>query len=170
VAIVRRNNRVAKALSGIDVQLQLRYDLVPNILKIAGRFLSHEKTLLSEISALRAQAMSQLGERDAARIEDKFRTEAQLGAGISRLMAVAENYPALTSSEPMLQAQRTYAEVETNIAAARRFYNAAVGDLRNAVQIFPGTLLAGMAGVHELPPFFVTTEATRAAVNAEEYL
>ena len=85
-------------------------------------------------------------------------------------MAVAEAYPALTSSGPMLQAQRTYAEVETNISAARRFYNAAVKDLRNAVQIFPGQLVAGLAGVPLLPPFFETTEAAREPIEAGKYL
>lgn len=169
-AIVVRRNRVAEALGGIDVQLQQRHDLVPNILTIARRFLDHEKALLSDISALRAQATARLGERDFAGLGEKFRAEDQLGRGMGRLLAVAEGYPALTSAEPMRQAQRSYEEVETNIAAARRFYNASVGDLRNAVQIFPGSLLAGLAGAGTLPPFFETTEAARAPVEAARYL
>jgi LemA protein len=168
--IVTRRNRVAEALAGIDTQLQQRHDLIPNILTIARRFLEHEATLLTEISSLRAKATAQLGERDFSRIEDKFRTEEQLGASLGRFIAVAENYPALTSSGPMMQAQHSYMEVETNISAARRFYNAAVGDLRNAVQIFPGSLVAGLAGVRDLPPFFETSEVARTPVDAGKYL
>ena len=70
----------------------------------------------------------------------------------------------------MLQAQRSYTEVETNISAARRFYNATVGDLRNAVQIFPGRLLAVLAGVGHLPPFFEANEAARTPVDAAQFL
>ena len=145
--IVTRRNRVSEALAGIDVQLQQRHDLIPNVLTIARRFMAHERTLLEEITALRAKASQQLGERDFSKIPDKFETEARLGGQMGRLLVISENYPALRSDGPMIEAQRTYTEVETNIAAARRFYNSAVTDLRNAVQIFPGSLLKGVAGV-----------------------
>ncbi|PZN99896.1 MAG: LemA family protein [Hyphomicrobiales bacterium] len=168
--IVTRRNRVGETLGGIDAQLQQRHDLIPNVLAIARRFLDHEKTLLDEITQLRAQAMPRLGERDFGKIGEKFQTEASLGADINRLFAVAENYPELTSSGPMIEAQRAYSEVEANIAAARRFYNSAVGELRNAVEIFPGGLLAGAAGVKTLPPFFEAQEASRAPVNAMDHL
>lgn len=65
---------------------------------------------------------------------------------MGRLMMLAENYPQLRSDGPMIEAQRTYSEIETNIAAARRFYNASVGSLTNAVATFPGPLLKGLAG------------------------
>ena len=86
------------------------------------------------------------------------------------MFAVAENYPALTSTAPMIEAQCSYQEVETNIAAARRFYNSAVGDLRNAIQIFPGSMLAGIAGVGTVPPFFEAAEQAREPVDASAYL
>jgi LemA protein len=69
-----------------------------------------------------------------------------------------------------MEAQRTYAEVEGDIAAARRFYNASVAELSNAVQIFPGPLLAGVAGVKTLPPSFQTVDAARAPVDASKHL
>lgn len=168
--IVTRRNKVAETLGGIDAQLQQRHDLIPNVLAIARRFLDHEKTLLDEITRLRAQAMPRLGERDFAKIGEKFQTEASLGADINRLFVVAENYPELTSSGPMIEAQRAYSEVEANISAARRFYNSAVGELRNAVEIFPGGLLAGIAGVSTLPPFYEASEASRAPVKASDHL
>jgi LemA protein len=150
--------------------LQQRHDLIPNVLAIARRFLEHEKALLEEITALRAKAAPQLGERDFARIGDKFQAEATLGADMTRLFALAENYPELTSSGPMLQAQRTYLEVETNIAAARRFYNSAVNNLKNSVQTFPGPLLSGLAGVNTLPPFFEAVKGVDQPVNAADHL
>lgn len=169
-SIVRRKNRVFEALSGIDVQLQQRHDLIPNVLTIARRFMEHERGLLAEITELRSKAHQQVGERDFAKVADKFETEARLGAQMGKLLMLAENYPQLKSDGPMIEAQRTYTEIETNIAAARRFYNTSVTALANAVQTFPGSLLKGAAGVSEMPPFFQTTEAARTAVDANKYL
>jgi LemA protein len=168
--IVKRRNRVAEALGGIDVQLQQRHDLIPNVLVIARRFMEHERTLLTEITDLRAKAHQQIGERDFGKIGEKFETEARLGQQMGRLLGLAENYPQLRSDGPMIEAQRTYSEVEANIAAARRFYNTAVADLGNAVQIFPGPLLMGFAGVKSVPPTFQAVDAARTAVDASKHL
>lgn len=162
--IVTRRNRVGEALAGVDVQLNQRHDLIPNLLAVAKRFMEHERGLLEEITALRAKAASATG--PAA----KFAAEGQLEAGLGRLFAVAEAYPQLKSDGPMIEAQRGLTEVETNIAAARRFYNASVADLRNATQIFPGSLLAGLAGASTPPPFFEAPEASRAPVDAAKLL
>lgn len=168
--IVTRKNRVGEALAGIDVQLTQRHDLVPNVLEIAKRFMAHEKGLLEEVARLRAATGGRLTDAEPSAMAQKFAAETELGAGLGRLFAVAENYPALKSDAPMIEAQRTYQEVETNIAAARRFYNTAVGDLRNACQIFPGSMLAGLAGAGTLPPFFEAEAASRAPVNAADHL
>jgi LemA protein len=125
---------------------------------------------MEEITALREQAHAQAGSRDFAGAGERFATETRLGAGMDRLFALAENYPQLKSEAPMVEAQRTYREVEANIAAARRFYNSALAELRNIVEIFPGTLLKGLAGVTVIPPFFETSEPVRAPVDAARYL
>ena len=169
-AIVKRRNRVAEALAGIDVQLTQRHDLIPNLLVIARKFMEHERSLLEEIAALRSKAASFGNTTDAAATAGKFAAEEQLTAGLGRLFAVAENYPSLKSDGPMIEAQRGYQEVETNIAAARRFYNAAVAALNTAVQIFPGPLLAGLAGVAKPPPYFEASAAAREAVDAGHLL
>lgn len=165
-SIVTKRNRVAEALASIDVQLTQRHDLVTNVLAIAKRYLEHERGLMDEVTALRTRASQSVGVQEPTQIGEKFAVENQLDAGMIRLMAVAENYPSLKSDGPMIEAQKTYEEVETNIAAARRFYNSAVGDLRNAVQIFPGLLVAGLAGVATLPPFFEAATEDRAPVDA----
>jgi LemA protein len=169
-SIVTKKNRVAEALASIDVQLTQRHDLIPNVLAIAKRFMEHERGLMEDITALRAKASQAVGVQDPGKIGEKFAAENRLGADLGRLFAVAENYPALKSDGPMIQAQRSYEEVETNIAAARRFYNSAVGDLRNAVQIFPGSLLAGLAGVGAPAPFFEAAAEDRAPVDAASLL
>ena len=169
-SIVRRKTRVFEALAGIDVQLQQRHDLIPNVLTIARRFMEHERGLLAEITELRTKAHQHVGARDLANVAEKFETEARLGQQMGRLLMLAENYPQLRSDGPMIEAQRTYTEIETNIAAARRFYNASVTSLTNAVQTFPGNLLRRLAGVSQVPPFFQTSEAARTTVDAAKYL
>ena len=96
-------------------------------------------------------------------------TEAQLQKSMGQLMIAVENYPELKSDTNMLEAQRAYQNVEENIAAARRFYNAAVNALHNAIQIFPGNVIAGLVGVTEMP-FYEAEEADRKAVNAADVL
>ena len=169
-AIVKRRNRVAEALADIDVQLTQRHDLIPNLLAIARKFMEHERALLDEIAALRSKAASFGNTTDPAAMAGKFAAEGQLTAGLGRLFAVAENYPTLKSDGPMIEAQRANQEAETNIAAARRFYNAAVGELSNSIVIFPGPLLASLAGVAQPPPFFEAPAAARVAVDAGQLL
>nr|WP_310523315.1 LemA family protein [Polymorphobacter sp.] len=164
-SIVAKRNRVAEALAGIDAQLNQRHDLVPNLLAIAKRYMAHESDLLTEVTQLRAAAGAATG------ATAKFAAEAKLDAGIGRLLATAENYPDLKADGPMIEAQRGLQEVETNIAAARRFYNSAVADLRNATQTFPGSLLAPLAGAGGAPPpFFEATAETRAPIDAAAHL
>lgn len=168
--IVQRQNRVGEALAGIDVQLTQRHDLVPNLLAIAKRFMTHEHDLLEEITTLRSRGVQAIGASGADAVAAKFATEDRLGTELQRLFAVAENYPDLKSQAPMMEAQRSLVEVETNIAAARRSYNAAVAALRNATQIFPGTLLAGAAGAGTPSPFFEATAAQRETIDAAALL
>jgi len=169
-AIVQRKNQVGEALAGVDVQLAQRHDLIPNLLAVAKRFMAHEKELLEEITRLRSQAAGAIGASGAAAMADKFAAEEKLGTDLRRLFAVAENYPELKAQAPMVEAQRGLMEVETNIAAARRFYNSAVSQLRNATQVFPGTLLAGLAGAGTPPPFFEAAAAQREAIDAAALL
>jgi LemA protein len=163
-SIVARRNRVAAAFAGIDAQLNQRHDLIPNLLAIAKRYMAHESALLAEVTALRARAAA------PADPATRFAAESQLEAGLGRLFATAENYPDLQADGPMIEAQRGLQEVETNIAAARRFYNTAVEELRNAVQTFPGPLLAGLAGASVPPPMFEAAATARGPVDAAAHL
>ena len=167
--LIMRRNKAREALSSIDVQLRKRHDLLPNILKLAQKFMTHEKDLLDRITALRGQAMAGYRPDDPAAVTQHLDAERELQAATLRLFAVAENYPELRSSETVVEAQQTFTEVEGHISAARRFYNAAVTDLNNSCQIFPGNIVAGWAKVRPMP-FFEIEERARAAVDVDDYL
>ncbi len=170
MALIKRRNQAREALSSIDVQLRKRADLVPNVLKIASRFMEHEKQLMSELTELRASTMKGYDPKDPEAVKEHLQSADAMRGAMMQLFAVAENYPELKSNETMITAQHTYSEVEGHIAAARRFYNAAVTELNNAVEIFPGNMIAGMANVQEMPFFEETDEAAKKPVDASEYL
>ncbi len=166
VKLITKKNKVKEAMSGIDVQLRKRYDLIPNILTIANKFMEHERGLLQEITALRAKASSIRS--DANTISEKIQLDNQITSKMGQLMVNVENYPQLKSDQTMITAMQTYSETEEHIAAARRFYNSAVNDLNNAAEIFPGSLVASIIGIKPYP-FFETDETARQPVNASEY-
>ena len=113
VNVVKSKNQVLEALSGIDVQLRKRYDLIPNILTIAQKFMEHEKEIFSKITELRTQAANaKIGSKE------KFQAENALDTQMKALMVNVENYPALKSDATMVQAMQTYNEVEEHISAA----------------------------------------------------
>ena len=170
MALIKRRNKALEALSSIDVQLRKRFDLLPNVLKIASRFMEHEKELLNQLTAQRAAAMKEYQPTDPNQVKDHLQAAGALGGSMMRLFAVAENYPDLKSDATMVNAQDTASEVEANIAAARRFYNAAVTSLNNSVQIFPGSIIAGIARVKEMPFYEEEEEAAKAPVDASAYL
>ena len=164
-SVIKNKNTVLEALSGIDVQLRKRYDLIPNLLTIAKKFMEHENELFGKITELRSKAInSKLGSKE------KFRAEAELDTQLKALMVNVENYPALKSDATMVQAMQTYNEVEEHISAARRFYNSALTQLRNSIQIFPGSIFAACAGEAANLSYFETDAASRQPVNARDYL
>ena len=166
VGLIKKRNKVKEAMSGIDVQLNKRYSLIPNILTIANKFMEHERGLMEEITSLRAKASGI--KSDANTIGEKINWDNQIASKMGQLMVNVENYPQLNSDQTMMQAMQTYAEVEEHIAAARRFYNSAVNELNNAVEIFPSSVIAGMCGISSYP-FFEAVEAARQEVNAADY-
>jgi LemA protein len=170
VRLITLRNKAREALSSIDVQLRQRHDLIPNVVTLAQKFMTHEKELFAGLVAARNQAQQPYRSDDPNAVRQHIEAEKQLSAGLGRLFAVAENYPELRSSETILTAQQTLNEVEGHIAAARRFYNSAVTDLNNAVEIFPSSLVAGMVGVQKLPFYEVEDAAARAPVNVADFM
>lgn len=166
VSLIQKKNKVRESMGGIDVQLKKRYDLIPNILVIANKFMEHERGLITEITQLRTQASSLRADQDT--ISKKIDLDNQIATKMGQLMVNVENYPQLKSDQTMVQAMQTYSEVEEHIAAARRFYNSAVNDLNNAVEIFPSSMIASALDIRPYP-FFEAEEAARKSVNAADY-
>lgn len=172
VSLVKKRNTGREALSVIDMQLKKRSNLVPNILDIAQKIMGHEKALLSDITELRAQATQAYDTNDAVDIQDHLAAAEQLNSQMGQLMNNVEAYPELKSDHTMLQAMQTYNEVEAHISAARRFYNTAVTELNNSVEIFPGSIIASMANI-KIMPFYEADEldeASKSAIDAAEFL
>ena len=167
--IVRNKNQVYEALSGIDVQLKNRSNLIPNILSIAKKFMEHERELISSVTKLRTQSTADYDSGDAQAVKEHMELASALTSEMGKLMISVEAYPELKSDQTMQQAQLSYNEVETKIAAARRFYNSAVSQLNNSIEIFPGNIVARYANVSSMP-FYEADEGSKAPVDASSIL
>ena len=167
--IIKNKNKAYEALAGIDVQLKNRSNLIPNILLIAKKFMEHEKELISSVTELRTKTDKDYDSNDAAAVKEHMQSASALGAQMGQLMISVEAYPDLKSDQTMQQAQLSYNEVETKIAAARRFYNSAVGQLNNSIEIFPGSIIARYANASVMP-FYEVDEASKAPVDASSIL
>lgn len=167
ISLIKKRNKVMEAFSSIDVQLKKRYDLLPNILTIAQKFMEHEKFLIEEVTAMRTQyqKMQDVPEN----VNDKIKLNNALSNKLNNVFVAFENYPQLKSDQTMITAIQTYNEVEEHISAARRFYNSAVNELNNAVDIFPSSLIASVLGIRSFE-FFITEEKEKAPINASDYL
>lgn len=166
VKLIQKKNKVKEAMGGIDVQLNKRYSLIPNILTIANKFMEHERGLMEEITSLRSKASGIKANSDT--IAEKMQLDNQIASKMGQLMVNVENYPQLKSDQTMVQAMQTYSEVEEHIAAARRFYNSAVNDLNNSVEIFPSSMIASMIGISTYP-FFEANEEVKKEIDAKNY-
>ena len=169
VSIVTKRNSTLEALSGIDAQLQKRSNLIPNILTIAKKLMEHEKALMTSITQLRSGTAKSYDKKDPAQVKDHLRSSAKLSASMDQLMITMENYPDLKSQGAMMEAQNAYTQTEEHIAAARRFYNSSVTEYNNAVQIFPGSLIAAMMGAKPMPFYKAPPQASK-PVNASDIL
>ena len=141
--LVRDRNRVDAAWSDIDVQLQRRHDLIPQIVKSVGQYAAYERATLEAITVLRAEAMKLT---DAAEIDVRGEKEEQLGKEVHRLIAVAENYPDLKANENFLNLQNELVETENYLQFARRFYNGSVRQFNTRVETVPNNIIAGWTG------------------------
>jgi len=166
-SLIKQKNKVNEAMSGIDVQLNKRYSLIPNILTIAQKFMEHETELFGTITELRSRAAGIRSTQDT--IAQKIDLDNQIAAKMGQLMVNVENYPQLKSDQPMMTAMQTYSETEEHIAAARRFYNSAVNEINNSIEIFPSSIIAGMLGL-KVFPFFEAPEEAKKEINASAYL
>ena len=152
--LVRLRNRVDNAWAQVEVQLKRRWDLIPNLVETVKGYASHERETFEAVTQARANA------QQARTPADTAQAEGILGAALGRLLAVAEAYPELQADENFRQLQSELAETENRVAVSRQVYNDSVLTYNNAIQTFPGAVLAGPFGF-TAREFFEVGEATQ---------
>lgn len=158
-SLIMKRNMVDNALACIDAQLKKRFDLIPNLVAAASRYMKHESETLAEVTARRVGANASVAEKSQA--------DCAVTAALRNFMVSVEAYPDLKASENVMQLQRALNEVEEQLVAARRAYNASVTDYNNAIQMVPGCFFAGFMHLVRRD-LFTIPEAERANVNVAE--
>ena len=161
-SLIGKKNQVENSFATIDAILKKRYDLIPNLVATVKQYMQHEASVLTDITELRAKATSgTLSPDETVDLNNK------IGRVMRGIMVAVENYPQLRASENFQQLQGSLNEVEEQISAARRAFNAAVTDFNNAVEMFPTNILAGMMG-YKRRKLFEISEQERQNVNVKD--
>jgi len=143
--LVRLRALVREGFSGITVQLRRRADLVPNLVSTVQGYATHEREVLTEVTAHRTEAVQ------AGSVQATAQADTAFSAMLGRLMAVAEAYPDLKADDNFRQLQDELSQIEEELQGARRYYNATVRDLNTRIQSFPDVLFASPMGFTEQP-------------------
>src|ERR1700757_3554363 len=153
--LVTKNEAVKSAWSQVDIVLQRRADLIPNLVETVKGYAKQEQTVFDDIAKARSALLS-------ARLpSDKIAANNQLDGALGRLLAIAENYPQLKSNENFLRLQDELAGTENRIAVARKRYNEGLQDYNTYVQQFPASVFAGWAGFKPNDAYFKAAEGSR---------
>ena len=160
-SLVGKKNQVTNVFASIDTLLKKRYDLIPNLISTVKTYMEHERGTLTEITELRAKATSgQLSDDDKVELDNK------ISKALGGIMIAVENYPDLKANQNFLQLQGSLNEIEEQISAARRAYNASVTDYNNAIEMFPTNILASMMN-YKLKKVFEIAETERKNVDVK---
>jgi LemA protein len=155
--LVRYRNRVDNAWAQVEVQLKRRWDLIPNLVETVKGYAAHERGVFEAVTEARTRAQQAQGPAESAH------AEGILSQALGRLFAVAEAYPDLKATQNFQELQAQLSETEDKVAVSRQVYNDTVLTYHNAIQTFPGALLAGPFGFTKREFFEVEDEAQRAA-------
>jgi LemA protein len=159
--MVTKNEAVKSAWAQVDVVLQRRADLIPNLVETVKGFAAQEQTVFHDIAAARSAL---LGAQTPA---DKIAANGQLDGALGRLLLIVENYPQLKSNENFLRLQDELAGTENRIAVERKRYNDAVQDYNTFIGLFPNSLFAGWAGFQRNNAYFTASESSREAPKVQ---
>ena len=162
--LIYLKNQVSKSFSSVDVLLKKRWDLIPNLVAVVKSHMQFEQQTLAEITRLRSQVMSG-GISD----DQRLTLENQISRTMGNIVALIENYPELKSDRHVTQLLESLNETEEQISAARRFYNTAVTEYNNALEMFPSNLVANYLR-YQQQELFVTPAEERKNVNVGELL
>src|ERR1700726_429126 len=159
--LVAKNEAVKSAWSQVDVVLQRRADLIPNLVDTVKGYAQQEQTVFGDIAKARSALLS------AGSPQGKIVANGQLDGAIGRLLLIVENYPQLKSNENFLRLQDELAGTENRIAVERKRYNDALQDYNTYVLQFPNSLYAGFTGYKQNPAYFQASEASRATPKVD---
>ncbi|ELS01814.1 hypothetical protein Xen7305DRAFT_00015200 [Xenococcus sp. PCC 7305] len=160
-SLVIRKNQVNRSFSSVDVLLKKRCDLIPNLVAVVKQHMQFEQKTLAEITRLRSQVMTGNLSQDRRLV-----LENQISRTMGNILAMIENYPELKSDQHISQLLGTLTEVEEQISAARRFFNTAVTEYNNALEMFPSNIIANMMG-YRIKDVFVATAAERQNIDVD---
>jgi len=158
-SLIAKKNQVLNVFGTIDALLKKRYDLIPNLVSTVRGYMQHERALLAEITETRTKALS-----DRLSDDQKVELDNKAAKVLGNIMVAVENYPDLKANRNFMHLQRTLTELEEQISAARRAYNAAVTDYNNAVEMFPTNIVASMIN-YKRRKFFEISEKERENVD-----
>ena len=153
--LVSKNEAVKSAWSQVDVVLQRRADLIPNLVETVKGYAQQETTVFGDIAKARSALLS------AGTPQEKIAANGQLDGALGRLLVITENYPQLKSNENFMRLQDELAGTENRIAVERKRYNDTLQDYNTYVQQFPASLFAGWAGFKANDAYFAASEASR---------
>ncbi|MFH1460159.1 MAG: LemA family protein [Candidatus Omnitrophota bacterium] len=160
-SLIGKKNMADNAFAGIDAMLKKRYDLIPNLVATVQQYMQHERGTLKEITELRAQAISgKLSDDQKVALNNK------IAKAMNGIMVAVENYPDLKANTNFMQLQSTLTEIEEQLSAARRAFNAAITDFNNAIEMFPSSIIAGMMN-YQRRQLFEIVEAERQNINVK---
>ena len=160
-SLVQLRMKVKNAFSQIDIQLQRRFDLIPNFVETVKGYMTHESETLEKVTELRTSWAN------AKTVEDKASLDGQLSSALKTIMAVSENYPDLKANENFMQLSEELRNTENKIAFSRQFYNDTVTMYNTKIQVFPTNIIAGMFGFTAETLFNVNTEEARNNVKVD---
>jgi len=153
--LVTKNEAVKAAWSQVDIVLQRRADLIPNLVETVKGIAKQEQTVFGDIARARSQLLS------ARSPSERISANQQLDGALGRLLAIAENYPQLKSNENFLRLQDELAGTENRIAVERKRYNDALQDYNTYIQKFPANIFARWAGFKTNDAYFTAAEGSR---------
>jgi LemA protein len=153
--MVRKNEAIKQAWAQVDVVLQRRADLIPNLVATVKGYAAQEVKVFGDVASARAGLLS------ARTPGEKIAANGQLDGAIGRLLAIAENYPNLKSNQNFLALQDELAGTENRIAVERRRYNEAIQDYNTYIGLFPNSIFARWAGFQRNNDYFAASEAAR---------
>jgi LemA protein len=160
---VKSRNMIQESWRQVDVELNRRYELIPNLVETVRAYAAHERNTLEDITRLRSQAQSIAQSDGSLPSAQRSQVEEQLSGAVRNLIVSVEAYPDLTSNQNFLELQRQLAETEDRIAAGRRFYNANVRVYNTRVESVPSNVIAGMFHFEKATYFEVEDPSVRQA-------